>query len=423
MWWTNHAKGFALYSIIFLFNIRYGIECQRTWIDDRFGPLLRELRVLLRHAIDPASDNAHKMNLLKQRGKLQEKTRYPLLSNCDTKNGPGARSVQVPNSVHRLRPGDIDIIGAMGDSLTAGNGILATTILQVSTENRGKSWSGGGEGNLQQFLTLPNILKEFNPNLYGYSLKDSLTIERDSKFNVAEPGAMSRDMPYMAKILVKRMKHDPRVNMTHHWKMITLFIGSNDLCSDVCSYSNPMDAIDFHEANMLKTFRYLRENVPRLLLNVVPALNLSLLTEFKNLPPPCYTSLTVACPCIIKRSKEHNRFMDQLIKRWQKRDLQIAARDEFNGETFTIIAHNFFENLTYPTLSNGDTDLRYASEDCFHISQRFQAHGASLFWNNMFKSVEDKQPLSVEVFDQLSCPTKEHPYLVTRLNSEIDFSV
>lgn len=89
--------------------------------------------------------------------------------------------MQVPNSVHRLRPGDIDIIGAMGDSLTAGNGILATNILQVFTENRGKSWSGGGEGNLQQFLTLPNILKEFNPNLYGYSLKDSLTIERDSK--------------------------------------------------------------------------------------------------------------------------------------------------------------------------------------------------------------------------------------------------
>ncbi|KAI9589407.1 phospholipase B1, membrane-associated-like [Glossina fuscipes] len=423
MWRTSQVNGFALYSIIFLFNIRYGIECQHTWLDDRFVPLLRDFRFLLRHITDPASDNEHKLNLLKERGKLQEKTAYPLLSNCDTKNGPGARSLQIPNSVHRLRPGDIDIVGAIGDSLTAGNGILATNILQVSTENRGKSWSGGGEGNLQQFLTLPNILRQFNPNLYGYSLRDSLTIERDSKFNVAEPGAMSRDMPYMAKILVKRMKHDPRVNMTHHWKMITFFIGSNDFCSDVCFYSNPMDAIDFHEANMLKTFRYLRENVPRLLLNVVPALNLSFLTEFKNLPPICYTTLTASCPCIIRRSRDHQRFMDQLMKRWQERDLQIAARDEFNTETFTISSPDFFVNLTYPTLPNGDTNTKYASEDCFHISQRFHAHAVNLFWNNMFKSREDKQPMSVEVFDQLNCPTKERPYLVTRLNNEIDFSV
>lgn len=36
---------------------------------------------------------------------------------CDT-NGPGARSKTVPKSVHKLTPGDIDIIGAFGDSLT-----------------------------------------------------------------------------------------------------------------------------------------------------------------------------------------------------------------------------------------------------------------------------------------------------------------
>lgn len=76
MWWTNHAKGFALYSIIFLFNIRYGIECQRTWLDDRFVPLLRDFRILLRHATDPASENAHKLNLLKQRGVSEFSLRY-----------------------------------------------------------------------------------------------------------------------------------------------------------------------------------------------------------------------------------------------------------------------------------------------------------------------------------------------------------
>lgn len=54
---------------------------------------------------------------------------------CDLKHG--ARSEKVPNSVHELRPGDIDIIAAMGDSLTAGNGALATNMMQVTLEYKG----------------------------------------------------------------------------------------------------------------------------------------------------------------------------------------------------------------------------------------------------------------------------------------------
>lgn len=57
---------------------------------------------------------------------------------CDTR---GYRSATKPTSVHQLRPGDIDIVGALGDSLTAGNGAAATRVLHVYTENRGISWS------------------------------------------------------------------------------------------------------------------------------------------------------------------------------------------------------------------------------------------------------------------------------------------
>lgn len=66
---------------------------------------------------------------------------------------------------------------------------------------------------------MPNIIKQFNPNLVGYSLSDSLTHHRDSQFNVAEPGAMSRDIPYMATILVKRIRNDIRVNFNKDWKV------------------------------------------------------------------------------------------------------------------------------------------------------------------------------------------------------------
>jgi len=98
---------------------------------------------------------------------------------CDV-NGPGGRSPIPPMSVHKLRPGDIDIVGAMGDSLTAGNGALANNIVEVLIENKGVSFMGG-QANWRKFLTVANILKEFNPNLYGYSLADGYSTHNSAR--------------------------------------------------------------------------------------------------------------------------------------------------------------------------------------------------------------------------------------------------
>lgn len=59
-------------------------------------------------------------------------------------------------------------------------------------------------------MTLPNILKEFNPKLFGYSLSDAYNVHRSAQFNVAENIATTSDMPYNAAKLVQRMKLDKR---------------------------------------------------------------------------------------------------------------------------------------------------------------------------------------------------------------------
>ena len=71
----------------------------------------------------------------------------------------GGRSSEVPTTVHKLKPGDIDIVAAMGDSLTAGFGALSTNFLHLLVENRGVSHIGGGEGSWREYLTIPNIFK------------------------------------------------------------------------------------------------------------------------------------------------------------------------------------------------------------------------------------------------------------------------
>lgn len=39
------------------------------------------------------------------------------------------------------------------------------------------------------------------------------------RFNTAEIGAMSRDIPYEGKVMVKRMISDPNVDVQNHWKV------------------------------------------------------------------------------------------------------------------------------------------------------------------------------------------------------------
>ena len=170
--------------------------------------------------------------------------------------------------MHKLRPGDIDIVGSLGDSITAGNGVMALNIFQVPIENKGVTFTGG-QGDWRKFLTIPNILKEFNPNLYGYSTQDGLSLDKSSMFNVAELGAMSRDVPYMSNILIQRIKSDQRVNFKNHWKLITLLIGPNDFCINLCYEKIPESVVDAHEKDLLATFRNIRDNMPRTIINVV----------------------------------------------------------------------------------------------------------------------------------------------------------
>ncbi|CAD7081106.1 unnamed protein product [Hermetia illucens] len=351
-------------------------------------------------------------------GKLQKQFSPSTPFFCDVK-GPGRRSPTPPTSVHMVRPGDIDIVAGMGDSLTAANGAMSTNLLHVTTENRGISWSIGGQENWRTFLTLPNILKEFNPNLYGYALSDGLSIQRLSRFNVAELGAMSRDIPYEARILIKRLQSDPKVNMTHHWKLVTILIGANDFCLDMCYQSDSRVILQRHEKDLLTTLRTLRDNIPRLIVNVVPAPSMKILIELKGLSPECFAGLHFECPCFFgsKVQKRRKEFL-KVIEDWKKLDAKIINREEFhNKEDFTVNYQAFTKRILFPTTPNNLTDYRYMAVDCFHLSQKGHARATNALWNNMLEPDGQKYESWKVEFEEFKCPTKERPYFATRENS------
>lgn len=158
------------------------VSPQVTFLDN-FQPLLRyswaKSQSLVQHR---TFDYGVELNIRHQKTQPQFSPNYPFF--CDTRFG---RSFNVPTTVHKLRPGDIDIVGAIGDSLTTGASAFSLNPLQIILDGKGVSWSIGGQYSWRQFLTIPNILKEFNPKIYGFSLTgQGNSFRNSSKFNVAE---------------------------------------------------------------------------------------------------------------------------------------------------------------------------------------------------------------------------------------------
>ena len=72
-------------------------------------------------------------------------------------------------NVHELKPSDVSVVAAMGDSITAGNGCGADLLPGVAIENRGYSWSVGGNATLNTSLTLANLIRMYNADVNGWS--------------------------------------------------------------------------------------------------------------------------------------------------------------------------------------------------------------------------------------------------------------
>ncbi|XP_058066871.1 phospholipase B1, membrane-associated-like isoform X1 [Anopheles bellator] len=392
-------------------------QAQITALDSPlFTTQYRKMREIMFNFIGPTGTSKNKFLANLKKGKVQRQFGSDEPFFCDT---AGMRSETVPTSVDQLRPGDIDIVGAIGDSLTAGNGAMATNMMEVLIENKGLSWSIGGQGTWRQYLTLPNILKEFNPQLYGYPTSDGLSSRKAALFNAAEGGAMSQDIPYQARNLVKRMLSDRHVDIANHWKVITLMIGGNDFCAEICYMSTPEKILQYHEKNLVSALRTFRDYLPRTFVNLAASPKVDILARFKNKPQECVSMHVIECPCLIaSRFRKQRRRFSKLIEDWNMLQMEIVAREEFHGKPdFTVVYQPFTMNLTFPETPSGDTDFTYMSLDCFHLSQKGYALASNALWNNMLEPVGGKAMSWEREFTRFKCPSAEMPFLRTPENS------
>uniref|UniRef100_A0A1A9W2L3 Phospholipase B1, membrane-associated n=1 Tax=Glossina brevipalpis TaxID=37001 RepID=A0A1A9W2L3_9MUSC len=338
-----------------------------------------------------AADNKKRLqNYNWRQGKIQTPIERDIPFPCNLTN---TRSSEPPVTVNRLRPGDIDVIAAIGDSLSAGSGALSQHVLHLVTEFRDLSFTGGGTANWRKYLTLPNILKVFNPNLYGYATDSRLAIDKSAYLNIAEPIMMSRDLEYQTRVLIARMRQDPHIDMQRHWKLLTVFVGNNDFCTDLCHYDNKTVFLRNHEEDLLKSFRLLKKNVPRLLVNLLTIPNLinNLHSQLKKVNWMCQAIQRFVCHCIFsdRYDDDYLQMISNLMQQWQDIDRRIANLAEFQTDNFAVIFH--------PQLGH--------------------AAAGNTLWNSMLQPFGQKQVDMHEPFKRFECPTLRRPFIATLTNS------
>ncbi|XP_022094731.1 phospholipase B1, membrane-associated-like [Acanthaster planci] len=315
-----------------------------------------------------------------------------------------------PTSVNKLRPGDFNVVAALGDSLTAANGAGAKTLIGVAIEYRGLSAPIGGDQDISSVITVPNILKAYNRYIYGYSTGTGGVDNPRSRLNVAKPGAIAEDMPGQARKLIERMRSDAFVDIDHDWKLVTLFIGGNDLCRQC---KNPERfSPENYVANVEEAIQILSE-IPRMFVNVVGILEAWRVAEIKGFV--CDVLHQVLCPCGMSASGR--TMMKKATEQYQTLLQDSINSGKFDRDDFAAVFQPFFLDTLLPRHPDGTPDLSFFAPDCFHFSQK--AHGAQAIatWNNMIKPVGSKDR-SWTPGENVRCPSEDFPYFYTNMNSK-----
>jgi phospholipase B1 len=299
---------------------------------------------------------------------------------------PTGRTTPRPTNARRLLPGDIDLVAAIGDSLTAAFGADATSVINLFNDFRASSFPIGGSGSIN---TLPNFLLNYNPRVTGFSTGTGNANSAAARLNVAVSGARSYDLTAQVDMLVTKLgSFDP-----YSWKHIALFIGGNDLC-DSCNDRTRFSKANY-KANVNGVITGLRSKVRNAFISLIPPPDITLLAE-----------LTGGL-CGILRPFECGCAKDTYTKSLHPQ--YVAALNEIqtewaNKETdFHVVVQPYFELIDIPKLPNGRPDMSYFAPDCFHFSRKAHDAASVGLWNNLMEAQGTKKRTWV-VGEPIECP-------------------
>ncbi|KAJ3300616.1 hypothetical protein HK104_009273 [Borealophlyctis nickersoniae] len=258
-------------------------------------------------------------------------------------------------------------------------------------------------------LTLANLMKQFRPDLVGASLGTHGTElcygvlcfpfqykpEQD-QFNAAQSGAVIINLQKELDWLVWQMRQKKGIDFQNDYKLLNIFIGSNDAClgcHPVPLYPSP----DTFETLMRSLFEDIRQRVPRVVVNIMQQFNVSQVYDLTHKDPWCAglrnAGLILECTCAFMpgpNGPTTRELMDTLVVNYNQRLSKIAA--EYRNPSRAD--YNSFALVLDPVISNvkvRDWPIEFLSDvDCFHPGIKAHETMATSVWNNLFRPLDEK---------------------------------
>jgi len=82
-------------------------------------------------------------------------------------------------------------------------------------------------------------------------------------------------------------------------QLISLMIGNNDFCSEMCWIPSPWSILERHKTDLLQVLRTLRDNLPRTFVALIPPPHLkNLIDSLGRSSFNCYLTTNIFCSCM-----------------------------------------------------------------------------------------------------------------------------
>jgi phospholipase B1 len=323
------------------------------------------------------------------------------ISNC-TKLKP-----HLPKDINDLAPTSINVIMALGDSITAAFGVMGRE--GRINEFRGKSYITGGD---EEMITVANFIKYYNPNLFGASYGSHLVQLPNEPYlwpqdygNAAQSGAVASDLLGQLEHLYKVLSKNSSVNIKENWKLLNMLIGANDacpLCMDIIPPS-PAKAADAFIEKVAEVIQAAYEMFPRTFFNIVPIFNVSGVYNLSLESKYCervHEGLPLECPCAFSSSQADRNYLDEVISEYTKRLIKLTEQWQSRKLTdFAVVYQPFSIGLKIT-----DVPIEYLSNlDCFHPSLLAHQKMAIALWNSLITPMAEKKH-NFNPDDPLICP-------------------
>ncbi|KAI8059301.1 hypothetical protein BC940DRAFT_282062 [Gongronella butleri] len=335
-----------------------------------------------------------------------------------------------PKRVSDLRADDIRAVIGIGDSVMAGfgaDGIQNQRFISMSTlhEARGVSFAMGGD---QGVVTLPNLIHYYSHQLIGPSVGDQVFTVCFGEFcplgqykpeidqlNGAQSGARSMDINHELDYLLDQLDaaYKAKKLARTDWKLLTFFMGSNDLCH-ACAVNTSMP--DPFGIDVQQAMERIRMNIPNVLVQVIGLLRIDeIFVDTQAYPTYCRpfkqkNFVLHDHECMCAHSVANRTLMANLMPQFNAKLQSVVNFYQgpmYSNDTFAVVFHPLPVNiLSFPIQA-------ISNVDCFHPSALAHAWFSKVLWKLMYKpAAQTPQALNFQAQEPIYCPTEDDRFQV-----------